>query len=240
MTSSIILYEKRPDGVAVVTINRPEVLNALDIASKERLAEVWLDAQADQGVRAIVFTGAGDRAFCVGSDVKEMQRTGQAVPTDLLLRSLPGVAAPLDKPVIAALQGHCLGLGLTMAIHCDLRLATESTALGFPEVKGGGISGVNALRLVQIIPAAQAMELLLLGETIGAAEAERIGLINRVVWGDVVEEALRWAAKIASNTPAAVQAMKRMATLGTRRVTEAEQAEIDRLRRWVRESQGAG
>ncbi|MCC7104747.1 MAG: enoyl-CoA hydratase/isomerase family protein, partial [Chloroflexi bacterium] len=205
-------------------------LNALDTAAKELLAAVWRDAAADPSVRALVLCGAGERAFCVGSDVKEMERSGEAVANELLFASLPGLLEPLDKPLIAAVRGYCLGLGLTMAIHCDMRLAAPDAVLGLPDVKGGMISGVGALRLMQVIPSAHAFDLLLLGRSISASEAERIGLVNRVVDGDVVEEAIRWAAIAASHPPAAVSATKRLATMRMRQLGERERAEVARLR----------
>ena len=109
--------EKRANGVAIVTLNRPQVLNALDVPAKERLAEVWQEIADDAAVRVAVLTGAGDRAFCAGSDIKEINRTGRMVTTDILLRAIPGGSAPLPKPVIAALHGYCVGMGMTLAMH---------------------------------------------------------------------------------------------------------------------------
>ena len=220
--------EKRANGVAIVTINRPQVLNALDVPAKERLAEIWQEIADDPAVRVAVLTGAGDKAFCAGSDIKEINRTGRMVSTDTLLRAIPGVGIPLIKPVIAALHGYCIGFGMTLALHCDLRLAANNTVLGYPEVRHGMISAVSAIRLPQVIPHARALEMLLLARNMAADEALRIGLVNAVI-DDVRAEAAAWAATIAGYSPAAVQATKRLAMF-SRRSFDAERAEIETVR----------
>jgi enoyl-CoA hydratase/carnithine racemase len=220
--------EKRANGVAIVTLNRPQVLNALDVPAKERLAAIWQEIADDPAVRVAVLTGAGDKAFCAGSDIKEINRTGRMVSTDTLLRAIPGVGIPLVKPVIAALHGYCIGFGMTLALHCDLRLAAKNTVLGYPEVRHGMISAVSAIRLPQVIPHARALEMLLLARNIAADEALRIGLLNAVV-DDVRAEAEAWAATIAGYSATAVQATKRLATF-SRRSFDAERAEIEAVR----------
>ena len=226
-----VLLEKRPDGVAIVTLDRPQVLNALDVPAKERLASIWREIADDAGVRVAVLAGAGEKAFCAGSDIKEIDRTGRMVTTDTLLRAIPGVGIPLFKPVIAALHGYCIGMGMTLALHCDLRLAAKDTVLGYPEVRHGMISAVSALRLPQVIPSVRALELLLLARNISADEAWRWGLVNAVV-DDVAAEAERWAATIAGYPPAAVAATKRLAMF-SRRLSDAERAEIEATRALV-------
>jgi len=226
-----VILEKRANGVALVTIDRPDVLNALDVPAKERLAAIWREISADPAVRVAVLTGAGDKAFCAGSDIKEINRTGRMVTTETLLHALPGVGTPLLKPVLAALHGYCIGMGLTLALHCDLRLAARNTQLGYPEVRHGMISAVSAMRLPQVIPSARALELLLLARNISAEEALRIGLVNAVV-DDVQAEALAWAATIAGYSPTAVQATKRLAMF-SRRPSDAERAEIEAVRALV-------
>jgi enoyl-CoA hydratase/carnithine racemase len=228
-----ILYDKRPDGVAWVTLNRPQVLNALDVQSKERLGEVWREVAADPEVRAVVLSGAGERAFCAGSDIKEINRTGRMVSTPVLLDAIPNVGVRLDKPVIAALHGYCMGMGLTLALHCDLRIAAADTQLGFPEVKHGMISAVSAVHLPLLLGHARALEMLLLGETMTAVQAERIGLVSRVAEGDVRAAADEWARKMAGYAPAAVQATKRAAMFAfgdleeKRRHIEAARAAVE-------------
>jgi enoyl-CoA hydratase/carnithine racemase len=226
-----ILLEKRANGVAVITLDRPQVLNALDVPAKERLGAIWQEIADDPQVRVALLTGAGTKAFCAGSDIKEINRTGRMVTTETLMRAIPGVGVPLDKPVIAALHGYCIGMGMTLALHCDLRLAAKDTVLGYPEVKHGMISGVSALHLPQVIPNALAMEMLLMARNISADEALRWGLVNAVV-DDVAAEAEKWATTIASYSPAAVQGTKRLATF-PRRLSEAEQREVEAMRALV-------
>jgi enoyl-CoA hydratase/carnithine racemase len=226
-----VVLEKRANGVAVVTINRPQVLNALDVPAKERLGSIWREISDDPGIRVAVLAGAGEKAFCAGSDIKEINRTGRMVTTETLLQAIPGVGIPLFKPVIAALHGYCIGMGMTLALHCDLRLAAKDTVLGYPEVRHGMISAVSALHLPQVIPSAQAMEMLLMARNISAEEALRWGLVNAVV-DDVAAEAEKWAATIAGYSPAAVQATKRLAMF-SQRTSEAERAEIEAMRALV-------
>src|SRR3954470_14795806 len=195
-----VLLEKRANGVALVTLNRPQVLNALDVPAKERLGAIWQEIADDSAVRVAVLTGAGTKAFCAGSDIKEINRTGKMVSTDTLLRAIPGVGIPMPKPVIAALHGSCIGMGMTLALHCDLRLAARNTVLGYPEVKHGMISAVSAMHLPQVIPRARALEMLLLARNISADEAMRMGLLNAVV-DDVQTEAEAWASTIAGYPP---------------------------------------
>jgi enoyl-CoA hydratase len=222
-----VLLEKRANGVALVTLNRPQVLNALDVPAKERLGEIWQEIAEDSAVRVAVLTGAGPKAFCAGSDIKEINRTGRMVTTETLLRAIPGVGIPLMKPVIAALHGHCVGMGMTLALHCDLRLAAKNAVLGYPEVKHGMISAVSAMRLPQVIPSAQAMEMLL-ARNYSANEALQMGLLNAVV-DDAQAEAEKWAATIAGYSPVAVQATKRLAMFG-RGASAAARAEIEAVR----------
>src|ERR1700704_3846096 len=226
-----VLLEKHASGVAVVTIDRPQVMNALDVPAKERLGEIWQEIANDPQVRVAILTGSGEKAFCVGSDIKEIARTGSMASTKTLMRALPGVGIPLDKPVIAALHGFCVGMGMTLALHCDLRLAAKNTVLGYPEVKHGMISAVSAMHLGQVIPSARALEMLLLARNISADEAMRMGLLNAIV-DDVDAEAEAWASTIAGYPPAAVQATKRLAAF-SRHSVEAERAEIEAVRALV-------
>jgi enoyl-CoA hydratase len=226
-----VRLEKRANGIAVITLDRPHVLNALDVPAKERLGAIWQEISDDAGVHVAILAGAGERAFCAGSDIKEIARTGRMVTTDTLLRAIPGVGVPLTKPVIAAMHGFCIGMGMNLALHCDLRLAAKDTVLGLPEVKHGMISAASALHLPQVIPNALAMEMLLMARNLSADEALRWGLVNAVV-DDVMAEAERWAATIAGYSPAAVQATKRLA-LFSHRTSAAERAEMEAARSLV-------
>jgi enoyl-CoA hydratase len=196
---------------------------------RKKLLPKWMDPRVEPaGDRLLPWRLCGQRAQCAGSDIKEINRTGRMVTTDTLLRAIPGVGIPLVKPVIAALHGYCIGMGMTLALHCDLRLAAKNTVLGYPEVRHGMISAVSALHLPQVIPSAQAMEMLLMARNISAEEAWRWGLVNAVV-DDVAAEAEKWAATISGYSPAAVQATKRLAMF-SRRTSQAERVEIEAVR----------
>jgi enoyl-CoA hydratase len=236
-----IVLDKRANGVAWVTIDRPKVLNALDVAAKERLGEIWQEIAEDSQVRVAVLTGAGAKAFCAGSDLKEIARTGKTVPSRVLLNSIPGVGVPLLKPVIAAMHGYCLGMGMTLALHCDLRLASRDTRIGYPEVQHGLISALSAIRLPQAIPRARAMEILLMPRDLSADDAKQLGLINDVV-DDVQATAAQWASTIAGYAPRAVQATKRLALFSQGATLAAEQTEVEAARAWVeaRDDEGSG
>jgi enoyl-CoA hydratase/carnithine racemase len=223
-----VVLEKRSNGVAVVTLNRPQVLNALDVPAKERLGSIWQEISDDASVRVVLLTGAGEKAFCAGSDIKEINRTGRMAGTDTLMRAIPGVGVALAKPVIAALHGYCFGMGMTLALHCDLRLARKDCVLGYPEVRHGMISAVSALHLPQVVPSARALEMLLMARNVCAEEALRWGLVNAVV-DDARAEAESWAAAIAGYSPAAVQATKRLAMF-SRRMTDVERSAIEAAR----------
>lgn len=224
-----VTLEKRANGVAIVTIDRPEVMNALDVPAKKRLGEIWRELAADDAVRAIVLTGAGERAFCAGSDIKEINRTGRMVTTDVLLDAIPGVGVPLDKPVIGALHGYCIGMGMTLALHCDLRIAARDTMIGYPEVRHGMISAVSAMRLAEVIPQAYAMEMLLMARNIKANEAKEFGLLNAIV-DDVQATAAEWAERIAGFPAVGVQTTKRLAMFARRSTYAAACAEIEAAR----------
>ncbi|WP_431282539.1 enoyl-CoA hydratase/isomerase family protein [Humitalea sp. 24SJ18S-53] len=226
-----ILLDRHDDGVAVVTLNRPDRLNALDIPAKEALAAAWREIAADPAIRAVVLHGAGPRAFCAGSDVKAMHATGAMVSTRTLMDAIPNVGTALPQPVIAALHGHCLGMGLTLALHCDLRIAAPGTRLAFPEVPHGMISGVSAVRLPTMVPPGRAMEFMLLGDQIPLEEALHLGLVNRIA-EDPLAAALGWARRLAAMPPTAVQATKRLLR-HSQLLDQAAQAEVEAMRDWV-------
>lgn len=185
-------YQELGDGVALISLNRPERLNALDSQGKRELADAWERAQHSKAVGAVVLRGAGERAFCAGSDLKEIHATGQTVSTEVLARALPGVASAFDKPVIAALHGHTLGLGVSLALHCDLRIAHPQTRFSFPEVQNGHLSGFSAITLPGLIGESAALDIMLSARPFDAEEALRIGLINRIAdnpWDAALEQA---------------------------------------------------
>lgn len=234
-----ILTEQPDDGILVVTLNRPEIMNALDVPSKERLGEIWASAAADRGVRVIVLRGAGEKGFCAGSDIKEIRRTGKMVSTEILMRAIPGVGVPLSKPVIASLHGFTIGMGLTLAIHCDFRIAAPDTRLGWPEVRHGMLSGVSAVTLPGIVGEPAALDLMLTGRLIDAQEALAMKLVGKVV-PDPYAESLALARQIAKNSPRAV-ALTKALILADRRHRIAEIApEIERARLAVTDSEEYG
>lgn len=228
-------YEAHGDGIYVVTLNRPERLNALDTRSKEELGRIWQEAAKGPEVRVLVLRGAGEKAFCAGSDVKEIRDTGRMVDTDLLLRAIPGGATELDKPVVAALHGFSIGMGLTLAIHCDFRIAAPTTRLGFPEVQHGMISGVSAVTLPGLIGEAAALDLMLSGRIIGADEAKAIGLVHEIA-ASPFDAALALARRLAANSPRAVALTKRLVLAERTRRLQAHRNTIDAARIGVTDS----
>ena len=229
-----VLREISSDGIMVVTLNRPDRLNALDVPSKEQLAEIWRYAAGDPHVRVIVLRGAGEKAFCAGSDIKEIQRTGTMVSTDTLMQAIPGVGVELDKPVIAALHGFAIGFGLTLAIHCDFRIVATGSRLGFPEVQHGMISGISAITLPGIVGEPVALDLMLSGRIIDASEALGCGLVHRVV-PDAYGEALSLARALGRNSPRAVALTKQLVLADRRRKILEFAAQVDRARTAVTE-----
>jgi enoyl-CoA hydratase len=210
MTDEILLVERFADaGTALVRLNRPKQLNALNGELMERLAETLEELDHDDGVRAIVVTG-NERAFAAGVDISEMAASGAI---EMLLGSR---VAQLDrirrvtKPVIAAVNGWALGGGCELAMTLDLIVAGESAKLGQPEVNLGVIPGAGGTqRLTRAIGKSRAMAMVLTGEPMTAAEAERCGLVARVVPDElVVEDALAMATTIAGKGPLAVRLAK--------------------------------
>ena len=203
------------DGVAVVTINRPERLNAMDGEHYAALSAAWCTVRDDAAVRVAIVTGGGDRAFTVGADIKsyltrqsgwdEMWRTQH---DQLLNRGLE-----VWKPVISAVNGFCLGGGVTLMLATDIRVASDTASFGLSEVKRGIIAANGGTqRILSQLPYPIAMEMLLTGDTIDAAAAERWGLVNKVVpRGQLMATAMDYARRIATNAPLAVQASKELA-----------------------------
>jgi len=203
------------EGMALVTINRPEALNALDEGAYARLSDIWSEVRDNPDIRAVVVTGAGDRAFCVGADLKTwvtrerpIGELWQTQRGQLLNRGIE-----LWKPVIAAVNGICVGGGMTLLLATDIRLAVPEATFGLTEVKRGVIAANGGTqRLLEQLPHALAMEMLLTGDTWDAGRAERWGLVNRIVpRGELIDEAMKVAARIAANAPLAVQAAKELA-----------------------------
>jgi crotonobetainyl-CoA hydratase len=201
-------------NVMVITINRPQARNAVNAAVSSAIGDALEQAQQDPGVHAVVITGAGDKSFCAGADLKALARGENTRHPDHDEWGFAGyVHHFIDKPTIAAVNGTALGGGTELALASDLVVAAESAVFGLPEVKRGLIAGAGgAFRLVNQLPRKVAMELLFTGEPVSAADALKWGLINEVVPdGTVVNAALVLAERIAVNAPLAVQASKRVA-----------------------------
>jgi len=210
-----VIVERPEAGIAVVRINRPAVRNALNIATRKKLAEEFAKLSEDETVRAIVLTG-NEEAFAAGADLREFV---EATPIDLLTRHterLWRVISSTPQPVIAAINGFALGGGLELAMHADIIVAGEGAKLGQPEVRVGIMPGAGGTqRLTRAVGKFHAMKLCLTGRPIDAAEAFQIGLISALVADDqVMETALKIARDLASLPPLAVQQIKEVIVAG--------------------------
>ncbi|MCK4476388.1 MAG: enoyl-CoA hydratase [Methanophagales archaeon] len=184
-----ILYEKK-EKVARITFNRPKSLNALNTALLTELRDALGDAEADAEVRAVVITGAGDRAFCAGADIGELLERSSTEASEWL-RWAQGITTYIEKikkPIIAKVNGFCLGGGLELAMACDFRISSEKAVFGLPEVNLAIIPGGGGTqRLTRLIGKTKAMEMLMCGEQIDAEEAFRVALVNKVVPADKLD-----------------------------------------------------
>jgi enoyl-CoA hydratase/carnithine racemase len=207
-----ILYEKK-GRVAYVTINRPEVMNAINPPTYKELTEAWTDYMADDDVWVAIFTGAGERAFCAGADLKYR---AEKADEQKLRRPTYSKGHILDrcwKPIIAAVNGYAVGGGLEMALHCDIIIAAEHAQFGLPEARRGLLADTGgAVKLPRRVPYHLAMGLLLTGKLISAREAYRIGLVNEVApMAELLPTAERWASEILECAPLSVWAAKQVA-----------------------------
>jgi crotonobetainyl-CoA hydratase len=200
------------NNVARVTIDRPEVLNALDADAEEALEAIWQQLEADREVRAVVLTGAGDRAFCVGADMKSIGRSGLEYWAMARPAGFGGLAlrTTLDIPVIARINGHALGGGFEMMLGCDLVIAAAEASFGLPEPRVGRLPLDGGMALLhRQVPFRQAMGVLLTGRRFSAAEALAMGLVNEVVPRAELDTAVeRWIGDILSCAPLSLRAIK--------------------------------
>ncbi len=229
-------------AVAVITIDRPEALNALDVPALRALRAHLAAVRDRDDLRVAVLTGAGTRAFCAGADLKGTRASPatypealfrapeQAADLGLYIRLMDLSDLALHKPLIAAVNGHCLGAGLEIALQCDVRIAAESASFGLPETAVGSIPAVSGLhRLLKAVPAAHAMQMVLTGERIDAAQAMRIGLVSETLASAaLLDRALAIAARIAANAPLAVQAVKKLSRQ-TSHLSEADAQQLTEL-----------
>lgn len=217
-----IIYEKE-DGIAIITLNRPDRLNAIGWSMRLELPEAIEDVQRDANIRVLILTGAG-RGFCAGGDVKgQMERTQGKVPEEVIRAELRepvgsfGLALHnLGKPTIAAVNGVAVGAGLSLALLCDLRIASEEARFSVRFTQAGLSCDTGlSYALPKVVGMGKALELMLLNDLIDAKEAERIGLVSKVVpANDLMKVAKEIARKIADSAPIATQMMKQVAYLG--------------------------
>ena len=203
------LLIERDGAVAIVTINRPKVLNALSSPTLDELRRVILALKHDDGVRAVIVTGAGEKSFIAGADINELAEQSPTTGRDHAMRGqhVLDLIENMGKPVIAAINGYALGGGCELAMACTIRMAADTAKLGQPEINLGLIPGyAGTQRLARLIGRGRALELLLTGDQISAQEAHRLGLVNRVVpAAELMGEARKLAASLATKAPLAAR-----------------------------------
>jgi enoyl-CoA hydratase len=203
------LLLERSDDVALLTVNRPKVLNALNTQTLDELRRVILALKQDVGVRSVIVTGAGDKSFIAGADINELAVQSPTSGRDHALRGqhVLDLIENMGKPVIAAINGYALGGGCELAMACTIRIASDTARIGQPEINLGIIPGyAGTQRLARLVGRGRALELLLTGDQISAQEAHRLGLVNRVVPpGELLKEARTLASALAAKAPIAVR-----------------------------------
>ena len=216
---SAFIYEKK-GRIAYLTINRPEARNAMNREVWDGLIKAWADVRDNPDVWVAIVTGAGDNAFSSGQDLKEVAEWMAMPEAKRPAMPLPEInpmrGMQVWKPVIAAINGLCIGGGLELALACDIRIAADTARLGLAEVKQGVIPGNSgSQKLPRLIPFAKALELLMTGDLVDAAEACRLGLVNKVVpFNQLMPESEALADRICENGPLAVRAVKELAYRG--------------------------
>ena len=234
-----VRYELR-DHVARITIDRPDVLNAIDARTETALQEIWRELESETEARVAVLTGAGEKAFSVGADMKSDAPEDAATGLAYWAKPRPGgfggiaLRTTLDVPVIARVNGYALGGGFEMVLGCDIIVACDEAKFGFPEPRVGRLPLDGGMTLLpRLVPEKWAMGVLLTGRRVGAEEAQRVGLVNEVVPRAELDDAVeRWIEEMLSCAPLSLraikQSVKRTATLS------AEQAQAMRLPAVVR------
>jgi crotonobetainyl-CoA hydratase len=207
------------DHVARVTIDRPDRMNAIDETAEAELMRIWAAIEQDDSVRCVVLTGAGERAFCTGADMKQ---SGNKTGLEYWAQARPGgfgglaLRETLDVPVIARVNGHALGGGMEMVLGCDIVVAAQEATFGLPEPRVGRLALDGGIAILpRRIPHVWAMGLLLTGRRVPAAEALRLGLVNEVVPRADLDQAVeRWVADILACAPLSLRAIKQMVRQG--------------------------
>ncbi|MEM2419643.1 MAG: enoyl-CoA hydratase-related protein [Candidatus Bathyarchaeia archaeon] len=206
-----IIYEKS-EGIATITINRPEALNAFNADVINEILQALEDVKADENVRVVVLTGAGEKAFSAGADIKAMKGMNALKARELsqMGEKICSALENLEKPVIAAINGYALGGGLEVAMACDIRIASENARMGQTEINIGLIPGWGGTqRLTRLIGITKAKELIFTGKMIDARTAEQLGLVNMVVSQEKFREAVRqFALDLAQKAPIALKVAK--------------------------------
>ena len=225
-----ILVDRR-DRVAVITINRPEKRNALNIQTRAEGAAILDELRNDDSIRVVIFTGAGDKAFIAGADIAEFAgRSALQQRAIMMERGLFNAIDTFPKPVIAMVNGYCLGGGCELALACDIRIASDTASFGQPEINLGIIPGGGGTqRLPRLVGEGKAMEMILTGEIIKAEEAFRCGLVNQVVPADQLEaRTMEVANRIAEKSPIALRLAKEAVKLASRsNLDEGLHREVD-------------
>ncbi|MCP4417635.1 MAG: hypothetical protein GY805_13515 [Chloroflexi bacterium] len=219
----MIIYEKQ-EHIAIITLNRPQVMNAISMEMSQELIAAWTNFRDDPNLWVAVITGAGEKAFSAGADLKalgEIYRTMTPLQRRTQAETQPGLGGltrnlAVWKPIIAAVNGYCLAGGLELALACDIRLASENAQFGLTETSRGIIPGAGGTqRLPRLVPMGAALEMMFTSKRIDAQEAYRIGLVNRVVaQEELIETAVSLAEQICANAPLAVQTAKLAAWQG--------------------------
>ncbi|MGD0027589.1 MAG: enoyl-CoA hydratase-related protein [Candidatus Bathyarchaeia archaeon] len=217
MTFKLIIYEKS-EGVATITLNRPEAMNAFSKEVVEEVLQALGDAKDDESIRVVILTGAGEKAFSAGADIKTMigMNALRARELSLMGEKLCLAFENFEKPVIAALNGYALGGGLEVAMACDLRIASENARMGQTEVNFGLIPGWGGTqRLTRLIGATKAKELVFTGRMIDAKTAEQLGILNMVIPADKFKETvMKFAMDLAAKPPVAIKVAKSLINKG--------------------------
>lgn len=202
---SILIYEKK-DHIAYITLNRPDKLNTMSVELSRLLIKALHDFDADDDLYVGIITGAGERSFCAGADLTDTEHIDLGVNWET---DYDWQLANIKKPLIAAVNGYCLGAGFTLALCCDIRIASEKASLGTPDQKLNTVDAYASIMLSRMIPASTAMEVLMTGERLSAQEAYRIGLVSRLVHpAELIPAATALAEKICGNGPVALWACK--------------------------------
>ena len=229
MAENILI--ERTDRIAIITINRPDKLNALNIQTREELSEALDELRDDDETRVVIITGAGEKAFIAGADISEFEgRTAIEQRAVMRSRNIFTTAEEFPKPLIAMINGFCLGGGNELALCCDLRIASEKARFGQPEINLGIIPGGGGTqRLTRLIGEGRSMQMILTGEMIDAVEARRVGLVNEVhPVAELREQTLALATRIASKSPIALAMAKAAVKAASRtNLREGLDLEID-------------